>query len=199
MQSTKQRILHNAEQLFFEYGIANVRLQQIADKTRISVGNLAYHYSNKETIVEAVYEDLMEDVSDILVNSNIRTGLKSFDSKFFNLYQFMEKKGFYFINCWEIKRNYPAVNEKIGRVNNKILLKLRKQIRDNVKSGFLKKEPYKGAHNLLACTLFLSINTWMPQQLLNEKRTTERDFKNFLWGHLYPHFSEKGIKEFNSL
>ncbi|MEO6812735.1 MAG: TetR/AcrR family transcriptional regulator [Ginsengibacter sp.] len=199
MQSTKNRILHNAEELFFDHGIANVRLQQIADKTGISVGNLAYHFKNKETIVEAVYEGLMEHISDILMNYNIHSGLKNFDAKFSNLYHFMKIKKFYFVNFWEIKRNYPDVNEKIGRVNNKILMKLRKQITDNVKSGVFKKESYKGDHNLLAGALFLSINSWLPQQLLKEKRIIERDFKNFLWGHLYPHLSEKGIKEFNSL
>ena len=199
MLSTKHRILQNSEKLFFEHGIANVRLQQIADITGISVGNLAYHFKNKETIVEAVYENLMEDVSDILVNKNTFKGLQKFDSKFSNLYQFMRNKKFYFINFWEIKRNYPDVNEKIRRVNNKILLKLRKQITDNVKNGVFKKETYKGAHNLLAGSLLLSINTWLPQQLLNEKRIVEKDFKNFLWGHLYPHLSEKGIEEFNSL
>ncbi len=199
MQSTKQRILHNAEKLFFEYGISNVRLQQIADKTHISVGNLAYHFSNKEKIVEAVYEGLMEDVSDILVNNNINSGLKSFDSKFSNLYPFMNKKVYYFINCWEIKRNHPVINEKIMLINNKIILSLRKQIRSNVKNGIIKKESYKGAYNLLASTLFLFINTWLAQQLLNERHATENDFKKILWSQLYPHLSKKGYKEFKSL
>lgn len=199
MLSTKQRILQNAEELFFEHGIANVRLQQIADKTGISVGNLAYHFKSKEAIVEAAYEGLMEHVSDILVNNNLHFGLKCFDTKFSNLFQFMKMKKFYFVNFWEIKRNYPDVNQKIVRVNNKILTKLGKQISDNVRTGVFKKESYKGAHNLLAGALLLSINTWLPQQLLKEKRINERDFKSFLWGHLYPHLSEKGIKEFQSL
>ena len=121
MLSTKHRILDHVENLFFEHGIANVRLQQIADNTGISVGNLAYHFKNKEIIVEAVYEGLMENVSDILVNYNKYTGLKNFDSKFSVLFQFMKKKKIYFVNFWEIKRNYPDVNEKIEQVNHKIL------------------------------------------------------------------------------
>ena len=42
---TKDKILIEARQLFYDEGITNVRLQQIADKTGISVGNLAYHYN----------------------------------------------------------------------------------------------------------------------------------------------------------
>lgn len=199
MPSTKQRILHTSEKLFFEYGIANARLQQIADETGISVGNLAYHFSNKEAIVEAVYQNLIDDLSKILVESKIYPGLGSFETKFSNLYQFMEKKIFYFINSWEIKRNYPFVNEKIQVINKKILLKLRKRIMDNVKRGVLKKEAYRGAHILLAKTLLLSINSWMPQQHLNERDINEKNFKKFLWGHIYPHFTKKGLREFESL
>lgn len=50
MATTKQRIILNAKKLFSQNGIANTRLQQIADETGISVGNLAYHFPNKEEI-----------------------------------------------------------------------------------------------------------------------------------------------------
>ncbi|MEO7308888.1 MAG: TetR family transcriptional regulator [Chitinophagaceae bacterium] len=38
---TKQKILNASLHLFNENGISNTRLQQIADETGISVGNLA--------------------------------------------------------------------------------------------------------------------------------------------------------------
>ena len=53
MAKTKQKIILSALQLFNENGIANVRLQHIADEAFISIGNLAYHYKNKEAIVKA--------------------------------------------------------------------------------------------------------------------------------------------------
>ncbi len=199
MLSTKQRIILKAEKLFFEHGIANVRLQQIADETHISVGNLAYHFNNKEAIVEAVYHSLIEELSDILIVSKIYPGLSSFDTKFSRLYKFMEKNVFYFTNFWEIKRNYPLVNERMQHINNKILSKLRKRISDNVKRGVIKKEEHKGSHDLLAKALLLSINSWMPQQLLNENRVKEEIFQKFLWNLIYPYFTEKGKKEFKAL
>lgn len=150
MQSTRQRIILHAEKLFFEYGIANVRLQQIADETGISVGNLAYHFNNKEAIVEAVYNSVLDELSDILIISKISPGLSSFDTKFSRLYKFMKKNLFYFTNFWEIKRNYPLINKKMWNINNKILLKLRKRINDNMKRGVIKKEEYKGSYDLLA-------------------------------------------------
>jgi len=43
-----------------------VRLQQIADETGISVGNLAYHYSNKEAIAESLIAHIIEELENIL-------------------------------------------------------------------------------------------------------------------------------------
>ena len=54
MKDTKRRILDAALDLFNENGLVNVRLQHIADQAQMSVGNLAYHYANKEAIVTAL-------------------------------------------------------------------------------------------------------------------------------------------------
>jgi AcrR family transcriptional regulator len=199
MSSTKQRILLQAEKLFFEHGIANVRLQQIADSSEISVGNLAYHFNNKEAIVEAVYETTMEDLYSILVKSKIYPGLASFDDKFSNLFDFMKKNVFFYTNFWEIKRNFSGINTNIIDINKKIISKLKKRLKDNLAREVLKKEELKGTYDLLAKTLLFNINSWVPQQLLQGKKLSEEDFKTYMWNLIYPYLTAKGKKEFASL
>ncbi len=77
---TKNKIIEAAIQLFNEKGLSNVRLQQIADETGISVGNLAYHYSNKDLIVTSVYERLFEEFSEILANYMLQPTLADMGS-----------------------------------------------------------------------------------------------------------------------
>lgn len=48
---TKERILQITEQLLREQGVATVTTNAIADAANISVGNLYYHFHNKEEIV----------------------------------------------------------------------------------------------------------------------------------------------------
>lgn len=199
MAETKLRIVKISERLFFEYGIANVRLQQIADEAGISVGNLAYHYKNKEAIVVAVYDSLLNELSDILSSYLIYPNLTDFDKQFSDLFSFLNDNPFYQNNIWEIERNYPHIKEEWSRLNNKILLQLRKRIQYNEQRGILKKESYKSEHDLIAQNLFLSINFWIPQQLLRGKPAEERNFKKALWGILYPYFTTKGQEEFNTL
>lgn len=199
MTSTKQRILLRAEKLFFEHGIANVRLQQIADSSEISVGNLAYHFNNKEAIVEAVYEMTIEDLDAILVKSEIYPGLGSFDDKFSNLFDFMKKNVFFYTNFWEIKRNFPGIDKNIIDINRKIVSKLKKRLKDNLARNVIKEEARKGTYDLLAKTLLFNINSWVPQQLLQDKKLSEADFKTFMWNLIYPYLTSKGKKEFASL
>lgn len=196
MQETKARIIEVAEKLFFEEGIANIRLQQIADGAGISVGNLAYHFKNKEAIVAAVYENLFTELASILSQYLVYPQFSGFDKQFSALHRFFVNNSFTSNNSWEIERNYPDIQKDWLSLNNKILLQLKKRIDYNTENGYFKKEPYKGAYEILAQQLLLTINCWIPQQTLRGKPVKEELYKRALWGVLYPHFSEKGIREF---
>lgn len=192
MQSTKLKIVQVSEQLFFELGIANVRLQQIADAADISVGNLAYHYNNKEAIVFAVYENLFTQLSNILSQFIVHQELDGFDKQFSALYHFYNENNFTYNNQWEIGRNYPEIQNEWLSTMNKIMLQFKKRLEFNVKSGYLKPELYKGAHDILAQNLSLLSHSILPQLLLRKKVVKESEYKKLLWSLLIPVFTEKG-------
>lgn len=197
MSTTKNKIIEVSKALFFEQGIANTRLQQIADATSISVGNLAYHYKNKEAIVDAVYENLFAELSSILSQYIIHTNLPGFDKQFSDLYHFLENNNFTFNNTWEIERNYRQIQKEWLTVNNKILLQLKKRIDAGTENGLFKPEPWNGAYELLAQNLLIIINSWLPQQMLRKKPVSEDLYKKCLWSLLYPNFTTKGALLFS--
>ena len=196
---TRNKILIEARQLFYEKGIANVRLQQIADKTGISVGNLAYHYNTKEAIVTAVYEEVFKGLVQLLKGPLKQTDLSDFNSLFDVIFQFVTTNRFCFNNVWEISRNYPLVQAKWANLIGKILLQTQKRIHFHVKRNVLKPEPYKGAYSELAQHLIINFHFWIPQQLIKGKPATIGLFKRSLWSLLYPHFTPKGLSEYNNL
>lgn len=196
MQSTKLKIVQVSEQLFFEVGIANVRLQQIADAAEISVGNLAYHYNNKEAIVFAVYENLFTQLSTILSQFIIHQQLDGFDKQFAALYHFYSENSFTYNNQWEIERNYPEIHSEWLSTMNKITLQFKKRIEFNVKNGYLKPEVFKGAEDALAQNLSVLSHSILPLQLLRKKIIKETEYKRLLWSLLMPVFTEKGKNYF---
>lgn len=194
---TRNKILIEARQLFYEKGIANVRLQQIADKTGISVGNLAYHYKSKEAIVSAVYQEVFAGLTQMLRGPLKQKDLADFNALFETIYQFVTTHHFCFNNVWEIARNYPDIQQKWETLIGKVLQQTQQRINFHVKRNVLNKEAYKGAYNQLAQHLLINFHFWIPQQLIKGKSATVGLFKNSLWSLLYPHLTDKGIKEYN--
>ena len=61
--ATRNRILEKARELFNERGTAEISTNTIAAECKLSVSNLYYYFQNKEEIVRALYERIMEDSS----------------------------------------------------------------------------------------------------------------------------------------
>ena len=167
--TTKQKILEASIRLFNWNDVANVRLQQIADETGISVGNLAYHFKNKEAIVNAVYENLFDEFSQILSTYLISPKLTDFDMQMEQYHRFFSKYKFYLIDLFEIERSYPAIMERWRECIGKMLLQIRKRLDYYVNRGILLPEPKPGVYDTLTNSIWTTIVFWAPQQILKNK------------------------------
>ena len=194
--TTKQKILESSIRLFNWNDVANVRLQQIADETGISVGNLAYHFKNKEAIVTAVYENLFEEFSLILSGYLGSPNLTDFDHQMERYHAFFTKYKFYLIDLFEIERSYPAILERWRECVNKMLLQIRKRLDYYVQRGVLRPEPTAGLYDTLANNLWATVVLWRPQQVLKNKPLDVLCFKKAIWEHLSPFLTTKGLDEY---
>lgn len=194
--TTKQRILEAAIRMFNVDGIANVRLQQIADETGISVGNLAYHFKNKEAIVTSVYESLFEEFSQILSSYLLGPNLADFDQQLAQFHAFFSKYRFYLIDLFEIERSYPAIIERWHQFVGKMLIQIRKRLDYNVQRGVLLPEPVQGIYDTLTNNIWMTIAFWIPQQMLKGQPVSETLFKDAVWAQISPYFTPKGMGEF---
>jgi AcrR family transcriptional regulator len=60
-QTTRDFVLDTAVTLFNEQGTAAVSTNHIAEAASISPGNLYYHFKNKDDIIRAVFDRMVED------------------------------------------------------------------------------------------------------------------------------------------
>ena len=61
MSKTKDKILNSARSLFNQRGVSDVTLRDIAEKVGISIGNLAYHYKNKDFMIAELFDKMEEE------------------------------------------------------------------------------------------------------------------------------------------
>src|SRR5664279_4300864 len=124
LPDTKQKILDASVLLFNEYGISNVRLQQIADETGISVGNLAYHFNNKEAITETLIANVISGLEDLLKDYGKYSSFNDLDFFFKEYYRFTTRYRFFNFDFLEIKRNFTSSYSSLQPIFNKIKLQL---------------------------------------------------------------------------
>lgn len=199
--STKQKIINAATRLFNENGMANVRLQQIANDVGISAGNLAYHFRNKEAIVDAISEEVFEEISELLSAYRLFPNLMDFDYQLNKYYAFLEKYPFYFLDLLEIERNYPDIHSKQHLPISKMISQIRKRFDYNCQRGIIMEEPRPGIYDSTAEAIWILITFWMPQHILRNQKTNcmSISFKEMVWNQLYPFLTPKGIAEFEQL
>ncbi len=195
---TKQKILTASIRLFNWNDTANVRLQQIADETGISVGNLVYHFKNKEAIVSAVYETIFSEFYQLLSAYLSNPDLADFDQQMENYHRFFCKYKFYLIDLYEVDRAYPQIMERWQECFGKMLVQIRKRLDYNVSQGILQPEPEPGMgiYNTMTNNISMTIVFWIPQQLLKGQPVNESKFKHSVWAQIAPHFTPKGLEEF---
>ena len=63
LNSTRDRILSTAEQLFAESGIAATSMRSITSVARVNLAAVNYHFGSKEALIEAVYERRLEPLN----------------------------------------------------------------------------------------------------------------------------------------
>lgn len=198
--STKQKILVASIRLFNENGLANVRLQQIADEIGISVGNLAYHFRNKGAIVNAVNEGLDKEISGILSTYRLYPNLLDFDNQLTRYYVFLQKYPFYFLDLQEIERSHPHIYKKRSNQTAKMVRQIRKRFDFNLQRGIIKPEPRSGIYDNLAKSIWILITFSMPQSSTGSKKgMSAAEFKRTVWNQVFPYFTEKGMAEYDQL
>jgi AcrR family transcriptional regulator len=197
--STKQKILDASIHLFNENGLANVRLQQIADLTGISVGNLAYHFKNKDAIVSYVYVSVFEEFSTILSQYLVYPNLIDIDNQLTNYFAFFTKYQFYLVDLFEIERSFPTISKQWQNLVSKMHFQIRKRIDFFCQKEIFSPEPHEGIYEILTNNVWMSIVFWIPQQILKGQTISELKFKEAVWSQMLPYLSPKGLEEYFSL
>lgn len=197
MYNTKQRILEASVRLFNENGMDSVRLQQIAEEVGISVGNLAYHYKNKEAIVESVFEQVFEDFEAIFRQYLSQPSLSDFDTQITQFYNFFTKNHFYLSAFFKSSLSTPPHYQQWQVCVTKMIIQLRSRLQFLVMRGDIHPESHSGQYEVLAEQIWMSLVFFVPKSNMMGQPIDPNRYKKTVWDILKPHFTPQGQQEFN--
>lgn len=91
--------------------MSNVRLQQIADEARIGVSNLTCHFKNKDSIVLAIWQEILQRKNRLLLEYIVLPRFEDIDQLLTSIFEFQRMYLLFFIDTFEVLRIYPEIRE----------------------------------------------------------------------------------------
>ena len=197
VKHTKSYILDRSLKLFNTNGFVNVRLQHIADALSISVGHLAYHFKNKEAIIEALYNQLKEQQEILLCDFRTAHLFEDINLQLQRIFELQKKYLFFYLDTLEVLRAYPVIKGKHQQHIAWQLQQIEWMFEFNYFRGSFKEISNDGEHTKPAWLLLITIDTWMHGRLISGlDHLCKEDFLQEIWDLLVPNFTEVGQEEF---
>lgn len=200
MKHTKNSILDQSLKLFNRHGFVNVRLQHIADAGSISVGHLAYHFKNKDAIIESLYDQLKEQQEVLLYEFRTAHLFEDINQQLRRIFQLQKKYLFFYLDTLEVLRAYPAIKEKHQQHIAWQLQQIEWMFEFNIFRSSFKEPAQEGQYKKSAWLFWIAVDNWMHARLISGlDHLHEEDFLRDVWNLLVPYFTEEGQQEFQLL
>ena len=200
MKHTKDAILSQALKLFNRHGFVNVRLQHIADAGTISVGHLAYHFKNKDAIIETLYDQLKEEQEVLLYDFRTVHLFEDINQQLRGIFHLQKKYLFFYLDTLEVLRAYPTIKEKHQQHIVWQLQQIEWMFDFNIFRASFKEPTQEGQYKKLAWLFWITVDNWMHARLISSlDHLHGEDFLQDVWNLLTPYFTEEGQQEFQLL
>lgn len=197
-KGTKQRIIDESIRCFNQHGYANVSLQDLARALNISRGNLAYHFPQKELLLQTIFQQLTAKLEQERSRSRNLPSFTNLRQEVQLYRQYQEQYAFIFTDSQVMA--IPEIRQALRDMSNATIMDNRAAIAFAIQVGNMRPEPFPGVYHHLAFTSWMLMFFWLPQRLLrgesDSDRISEDDAEKAVWSLIVPHFTEKGIKVF---
>ena len=177
MSSTRIKIVESSILLFNNKGLANVRLQDIAEYNKISPGNLTYHFKTKRDLMDyIIYYMIRKMVESETEQKKLLENLSLYEI-FKNHLIFLISYRFFFRDILEIINIVPSAK--------------------SVFRDFMLKESYKGQYSSFAKNSWAIVNSSLTkwEVLDNAKSKYSNTIKEIIEFH-YPYLTKKGKERY---
>ena len=198
MSSTRIKIVESSILLFNKKGLANVRLQDIAEYNNISPGNLTYHFKTKKDLMEYIIYYMIRKLVEIEATQRESLKQMSLYNILRNNLVFLFNYRFFFRDILEIINLVPnakSVFKDVNKLNEKFSIEY---INISIKNGYMKKEAYDGQYKIFAknnwAIVSSSLTTW---EVLDDSKNKYRKIFDEIMGHFYPYLTKKGVDRYN--
>lgn len=206
--TTKERILRTALELYNKSGPETVTVRHIAAEMGISHGNLCYHYPNTETIVRALYNELVAEMNKMVTNSqftpaeDVKTVLQMVLTAARKGFETLYRYRFVLLNFHAIMRSDEYIRKNYSELTRQRQTEFRMITDALILAGVFRPESYPGQYDLLIELQLLAGDNWIARAEIIRKMNKTQAINYYTDVLLSPWtamMTEQGIKMYREL
>jgi len=189
---TRERIMYAVVDAFNDKGYHAYSLTDLAHLCKMSRGNLAYHYKYKEDILDDISVKMIKDIKryqkrrvDFPAFYNLSLDIRTLRSL---------QKWYPFVFRDMSVLEHTSIKDVMANWTKEVIKRNLKTFAYGIEIGNVKPEPYEGLYYQLSVNAWLLTYYWVAQESVREIGKEEAE--GTVWSTIYPHFTEKGMKEF---
>ena len=196
----KKDYIEKITQLFLQYGIKSVSMDDIAKELGVSKKTLYQIYSDKTELVKKTINHILKEMDKIIEEFN-SSSLNVIEKEVYQRKKYIETylkiKPTY---LFDLKKFYPEIFADFVKHKNKMITKTtRSFIKEGQQQGYIRQD--LDAEFISKLSITLSFAVFHPElDTISETDLTSKTFSNqFFIYHMNGICSEKGRKLFNEL
>jgi AcrR family transcriptional regulator len=201
--NTKEKILAQALQSFNSEGSDQVSLRRIASAIGISHGNLCYHFSNTDVIIEALYFQLVEELNlrfeQIEHAGDNLQELFELSSQTFPLFY---RYRFLLLDFTRILRRSKSIRNHFRQLVDFRQRQLSHTLQQLQSNQLLIPERSPGMYERLIQRMLILGDYWLPHAEVHHDGSEEEKIVHYqflLLSMLEPYFTEKGMQDYDKI
>lgn len=192
-EDTKSKIIQTSIALFNEFGYENVSMRDIAERLKISPGNLTYHFKKKTDILYEIIQLLVLEHKSNHYTAEIT--LAEFHSTILNVMDHQKRYSFYYRNITELRKKYPWILKLQADYKQEFYNLLTNIFLHFEEQHWLKPGLFKNQYNDLSVAV-LAVTTFWSQLNFDEDTW---NMSSVVWSILLPNLTEQGILEYQKI
>lgn len=197
---TRKKILEVSMALFNSKGVADTTLRHISAGAGISVGNLAYHFKNKDAIILELYRQMEEERTTLLSRVQHIPSFENIHEHVLLILQLGLKYRFFSLSTLYIVRAYPEIAQLHRNYINSHIEYINAMLDYSVGTGNLKPGPDEGYYARLSEVVWSVLQFWlMKEEIRGTKMHDIQQARKAMWDLVYPHLTEKGRAKIDAL
>ena len=200
MKKTPRNILQNARLLFNREGVNNVRLQDIANHTGISPGNLSYHFKTKKELIQALLGQLRATSKEIRAVHMGYLEKEDYLSITRSYLRFQIGHRFFYRDILDLISLVPEAKELYELQMNQVIAFAKNGMYLAVGKGLWRPETHEGSFHYFAKNVWAILNSWLiEREVFGEEEVSMEEVMYAIWEFHYPYFTEKGQEVYRVL